>query len=42
MPDRPVNAGWFADQLAQLTGGHRFLMILETKKVSSDGLRSAT
>jgi len=27
MPDRPVNAGWFADQLAQLTGGHRSAMI---------------
>jgi len=28
MPDRPVNAGWLADKLAQLTGGHKFLMIL--------------
>jgi len=27
MPDRLVNAGWFSDQVAQLTGGHRFLML---------------
>jgi len=30
MPDRPANAGWFSDAVAQLTGGRRFLMIKDS------------